>query len=296
MICLFLLSIHQIYAKVLIIIPVYNRPDFIEWQCNLFKKFLKDDYEIKMFNDADNDPMQQAIEQTCANLGITCIRVPQNLHNIDPNCYRASASFRHGEVLQFAFDNYGYDHDDIVAVFDSDVFLIHEWNIRDYMRDYDLNAAVVWGDPNAMITGSCVHFLIMNMPKLEHRRSFGFRAKFENGGFEEPGGDGLGYFKAHPDLNIKCSSSLAGVRSSEALNLNAAEDVGVQLESRGYTPAEIDLILSIRNSNVYCDIGFWDTNLFLDYKHGSGWNGPTGQMVETKNRLVGKFIHSLLGQ
>lgn len=279
-------------AKILVFVPVYNRPDFIEWQHALFKKFLKDDYELMIFNDADNDLMEQTIEKTCTNLGITYIRMPQELHNVDPKTDRWCPGYRHGEVLQYAFDHYGYDHDDIVAVFDSDMFLIREWSIREFLGDCEINGSVVYGDPTSQITGVCVHFLMMNMPKLPDRRSFGFKSRAENG-YQEVGADSVPYFNTHKNLKIKPSYSMTSVRGPES-KLDPAFDLRPQLEERGYTPREIGLILSVRHAPVFCDIGFWETYLFLDYKHGSGWTGPSSQTVETKNRLVGNFIRNLL--
>ena len=52
--------------KVLIFTYSYNRPDFIEIQEKTFKKFLKDDYEFVVFNDARYPDMQAKIRNTCA--------------------------------------------------------------------------------------------------------------------------------------------------------------------------------------------------------------------------------------
>ena len=52
----------NVNAKVLLITHAYNQPEFIKWQDAALKKFLKDEYEYVVFNDASNLAMQQRIE------------------------------------------------------------------------------------------------------------------------------------------------------------------------------------------------------------------------------------------
>ena len=76
------LTNHSIQSKVLIITHSYNRPDFIELQQKTFAKFLKDEYEFVVFNDAESNPdMFKKIEDTCKRCGIRCIKIPQAIHD-----------------------------------------------------------------------------------------------------------------------------------------------------------------------------------------------------------------------
>lgn len=78
---LFLLTTCQLTsAKTLITTQAYNRPDFIEMQHKTFKKFVLDEYEYVVFNDAPDQHMANQITDTCNRLGIRCIRVPQEIH------------------------------------------------------------------------------------------------------------------------------------------------------------------------------------------------------------------------
>ena len=43
----------------------YNRPDFINIQQATFKKFLKDDYEYVVFNDATDQNLAQQYSDPC---------------------------------------------------------------------------------------------------------------------------------------------------------------------------------------------------------------------------------------
>jgi len=65
---------------VLIITHVHNRWDFIALQHETFKKFLRDDYEYVVFNDAPDQEMMEEINSICACYNIRCIQVPQEIH------------------------------------------------------------------------------------------------------------------------------------------------------------------------------------------------------------------------
>ena len=66
-IVLLLLVIFQLSfaEKILIITHAYNRPEFIEIQHLTFQKFLADEYEFVVFNDAPTDAMANQISKAC---------------------------------------------------------------------------------------------------------------------------------------------------------------------------------------------------------------------------------------
>ena len=81
-IVLLLLAIFQLSfsEKILIITHAYNRPEFIEIQHKTFQKFLADEYEFVVFNDARTDAMANQISEACQTNGVRCIRIPQEIH------------------------------------------------------------------------------------------------------------------------------------------------------------------------------------------------------------------------
>ena len=310
---LFLVSL-QCCPEVLIMVPVYNRPDFIEMQYKTFKKFLKDDYTLMVFNDASNEYMCKKIENECAKYEITCIRVPQNLHNIHPFCGRAPASFRHGEVLQFAFENYGFKHNDIVTPVDSDMFLIEDFSIREYLGDYDLTyIKTCIGCPKGERFSISTHFGPINMPKIPSPETMRFiPSMYPDGEFFDTGENTHFYFLKHQDkLNMKKIDLVRGVYCD--FELNKTQDVFSQLVQRGYRQDVSQLIVEIydvadqfarrnpNNSTIYydTDIGFYEKNIFLDYKHGTSYDpeiGPReGHIMEPiKDKMVKTFVYRLL--
>jgi len=279
-------------------IPVYNRPDFIEMQCRLFSKFLKDDYRLIFFNDADNDGMKHSIEEMCARYNAECIRIPQEIHLVDPQAYRVRASFRHGEVLDFMFQNYGFKHNDLITVMDSDMFLIREFSIREYLEGYDMNC---YG--NYITT----HFGVFDPSKLKDTEAFSFRARFLPDGSFVDVAEASPAYVLQQNVRKKQVDILWGLHRD--LHLDPSRDRVSQLKERGYTDSMVSFLdnflheasmalLKYRDKQVLfeLDIGLYELDLFLDYKHGSGWHNPSPESSYLKNQLVKNFINSILNQ
>ena len=113
----------QIYAKVLVITHNYNRPEFISLQLNCFNKFLEDDFEYVVFNDAVDQNFINNINITCKQLGVQCIRVPQEGRPTAPAAAKDAfkTSIRHAQALQFSMNVIASQHDDIVMLIDNDI-------------------------------------------------------------------------------------------------------------------------------------------------------------------------------
>lgn len=63
-------------AQILLFTFAYNLTDFIEIQYKTFRKFLKDDYELIVINDADNPEMVDQILDICNKYDLRCINIP----------------------------------------------------------------------------------------------------------------------------------------------------------------------------------------------------------------------------
>jgi|GEM_PF-1644719 len=175
--CFFLTLIFntQAFATIRILTFHYNQPEFIEMQYKTFNKFLKDDFELIVFNDAKTEEHEKSIENACKEYQIKCVRFQQEWHLTDRlNTYLkrrleqpstigtwgwdASTSIeeishhpsiRHNHVIQYALDNYGYDHDDIVVIMDADNLLIKPLSIRELLNSNDIVGFDRWPDNNA---------------------------------------------------------------------------------------------------------------------------------------------------
>jgi glycosyltransferase involved in cell wall biosynthesis len=152
------------FATVRILTFHYNQPSFVEIQSRALRKFLKDEFELIVFNDAKTEENELGIENACKGQGIRCVRFEPEWHLTDPlNRYiqarlqesstipiwgwngstsieeiAKNPSVRHSHVIQYALDHYGYDHDDIVVIMDGDNFLLKPLSIRELLGSNDL--------------------------------------------------------------------------------------------------------------------------------------------------------------
>jgi hypothetical protein len=122
-----------------VVTPVVNNTDFIEIQYYTLKKYMKDDYEFIVFNDAKefkdstnygDTTMRQQIEECCKKLNIKCINIPNSHHK-----YVGQPSARNQDSMNFIL-NYQKNNPDKYLILDSDMFLIDYFDINKYIN-YD---------------------------------------------------------------------------------------------------------------------------------------------------------------
>ena len=116
---------------------VVNRPDFIILQDMLFKKFLKNEYTFHVVDDSVDPEITEQFEIACSLRELQYYRKPPAIKPMNP----AQAC---ADTIQWSYDNLiKKNHsDDIVFFTDSDMFLIDEFDIEEYMSD-----AIIGGLP-----------------------------------------------------------------------------------------------------------------------------------------------------
>jgi len=126
-----------------VITAVVNNPIFIEIQYYTLKKYLKNDFEYIVFNDAkkfnDNTnfgdlTISDKIIEKCKELNIKCINVDNENHKYI-NDYSVRVSETMNVMLKYQIEN-----PDIYLIIDSDMFLIDYLDIEKY-KNY--NSAIV---------------------------------------------------------------------------------------------------------------------------------------------------------
>lgn len=171
------------YAKVLICTFAYNKPGFIELQHKTFTKFLHDPYEFVVFNDAQDADIFNQIKAVCSRCNITCISIPQEIHDrpyLDrPNtsdwwlCDYHCPSARNCNVVQYALDAVGFDHNDIVVLFESDIFLIKDFSFKQYLQNeiagYD--RSVEYKGNREKMPFLWIGLIFVNMPALPQKNA-----------------------------------------------------------------------------------------------------------------------------
>ena len=208
-------------AKVLIITHAYNRPDFIEMQYLTFHKYLQDEYEFIVFNDAPPGATRVAIKEACQDLGVSCIPIPTEIH-----VNTAGISERHSETIQYSLDVLGYHYEGIVAFFDSDLFLVRPLSIENLMDGFDVVSAYrlgVWGQGvhlKYFWPGLC--FLRMNA--LPNRQSLNFNNGLIDGYTVDTGGYTYHYLQENP-IRVKFLDQFPFRFHHEEVGCNAMEQL-----------------------------------------------------------------------
>lgn len=163
-----------------IVTAVVNNPIFIEIQFLTLKKYCKGEYEFIVFNDAKDykditnlgdTHMKKKIRKKCKQLNIKCIDI-DNAHHKTMN----SISARHCETMNIIY-KFIKKEKDIYLVLDSDMFLIDNFDIKDY--ENFMCACVIQERPNLKYFWANYFLLNTNIIQCEDILDFGIA----------PGGD-----------------------------------------------------------------------------------------------------------
>lgn len=280
----------------LIITHAYLRPDFIEIQHKTFKKFLKDPYEFVVFNDARDYEIRSQIKQLCKKLQLRCIEIPQEIHDRpylqrypyeDPN----NACARCANVVQYSLDVLGFQHDGLVAIIDSDMFLVQDFSIAEYMQNYDI-AGVPQSRGNVLYLWNGLVFF--NMNSLPNKKSINFNCGVIEGNPTDVGGHLYYYFKQNPDVRV----SQMGVYHSQSFACNTCQQKDV------YTPCAHNTD-HLRKQNIPetiikfmqsgpPNIEFLLNNNFLHYRGGGNWDHKSQSYHDYKTKILLRFIDSII--
>jgi len=263
--CFALLFVHLAFGKVRILTFHYNQANFIELQRRCLQRFLRDDYELLVFNDAATVENEKAIQNACDRLGIQCIRFEPEWHLMaplneyllrcltDPSLQDAAflsmpfekfanqASVRHSHVIQYALDHYGYDHDDAVVIMDGDAFFIRDISVKERLKSLDIfgmtreikekNVQYLW-----------VPFIAFNPAKLPNIRDLKFNVAVIHNKVHDTGAQSYYYLADNP--TVKCRKILP-VPSNRLRRLSEKE-----LKQAGYNRKERWLIDNLPKNGV----------------------------------------------
>ncbi len=278
----------------------YNRPDFIETQCKTFKKFLNDDYEFVVFNDARGQHMVNQINNMCAKYDVRCIRVPQEIHTRPylprlPRDPLHRPNIRHANCVQYSLDILGFDHDGIVFIIDSDMFLIRPFSVSGYMEDKDISASMK-GSING-VRYLCPNLCFLYMNKLPDKRSLNFNCGIANGASVDSGGWTYYYLIKHPQLKIRKTGEIWSYQLFCPHNIEKHPiDYSASVETRtatyikfGFNEKEIKFLLKRPDTfEIYLD------KHFLHYRAGTNYNNLSQNYHNNKMKLINEFIGDIL--
>ncbi|HDY88300.1 MAG TPA: hypothetical protein ENH82_09350 [bacterium] len=252
-------------ADVLLFTYAYNRPDFIEIQYKTFKKFLKDDYEFIVFNDARDRGMEQRINNTCKQFGIRCIRIPQEIHERPylkrwPGESKQAPAVRNCNVVMYSLNEVGFKHDGIVALFDSDLFLVRDFSISEYTKGYDLAGLP---QPRPEITYLWIGLAFLDMRSMPNKTTIDFNCGRVGNQPVDAGGHTHYYLKNNPQLRVDFFDK----NFMKGFHFIDGQTRSVNLE---------------------------DGNVFLHYYAGTNWTNYAASYHNHKTIVLNQFIDRIL--
>jgi hypothetical protein len=281
-------------AKVLIITHSYNRPDFIEMQDKTFKKFLTDDYDFVVFNDARDQNMAKQINDMCIQCNIRCIRIPQGIHDQPylprlPDEDYHHPTVRNVNVVQYSLNLIGFDHDDIVVLLDSDLFLVKKLSVREFLKDFDIGGMQL---SNGHVDYLWHGLAFLDMRTLPNKRSLNFNCGRVRGRPIDAGGHSYYYLKDNPSLKVSyvnyhysrslyCSSCRETEESICLHNTN-------ELKELGFDDHQIRFLQTVSN------IEFFHNNSFMHYRGGTNWTNHSKKYHQHKTAALHTYMNAIL--
>lgn len=243
---------------------VVNRPDFINLQDKLFQKFLKNYYSFHVVDDSIDENISSQFKEICELRNIKYYKTPKTLEHSDP-------STKVGNTIQWAFDEIVKTEclSDIVFWTDSDMFLIDEFDIQEYMSD-----CVIAGLPQIRkhIKYMWNGLMFFNMPKLlELDSDIRFNIDIIDGECLDTGGETYWYFKRN-NLELK---------ETDVQYPSKYNDIEIQNKevTKGY------------NFELHLD------QKFLHYRAASNWHSNwrgSEDPLKEKTEIFNKIIDNIL--
>lgn len=254
----------------------YNEPGLLEWQIRAMQKFIEDDFELIVFNDASSSEIASAIKKICEKYQVICVRYEQEWHDLQPindkiygylanrdidDCIgirswfeggRGLPGLRHSHVIKYALDNFGYQHDDLVVIFDGDMFPIRPVSIRALQEDYDVVGLYKFS-PKRDFGYMWVPFISLNMPVLPNKSDMTFDFDIINNCLSDTGSTFMGYLRNNPQLIVKKYVSFHTNTSFNSLE---------EMQNAGFNPLEAELCKVLPE---FPPIEFHVNHLFLHY-------------------------------
>lgn len=300
-----------LFGKTLVFTTGFNRPDFVELQYRLFDKLLEDDYEYIIISDANTPERQEAMNRKCLELGITCIQVPQEIHDIPylprgPGEKNHNPNSRHCNAVQWSWDNYFSKHEGPVMLIDSDMFPIRPFSVKKMLGDNHF-AGIHWGT-NDIDTGKPYSYLwlaliLFNNEILPERNTICFNCgKLPNtNAICDSGGWTHFYLARFKDiLKLRELSYVQGHTfycpyrygpPNQNFENIPVEHIITDLKRRGFNDNEISLVLRKPNT-----IELLGDNTFLHYRAGSNYENYSASELESKDKVLMEFFEKILSE
>lgn len=261
-----------------------NRADFITLQAYSFRKHLKEEFEFIIFNNAKFDITGGAdyagIHAVGKAAGAQVIDVVRDMELVN-RCQAiesggpvlassgqyANANVAHAYALRWAWENHISKEKDIIAILDSDVFLIQPVNLTEELGSHQMlnisDGKPRPAEPDRPILYMWPTFFVADMARLPDAGTLNWWCGRIEGVPVDVGGQTYHYFQAHLDLDV--------------VNVRHLHSYYLDESSCEVHPANYD--------------EFYLTNaIVLHYRSGSNWNHQTKEFHQKKTEWLKRRI------
>ena len=263
---------------------------------------MLNDYELIVFNDAKTPKLEKAIRETCEKYNTRCIRYEQHWHETNPfnstilqwlhdrnieysyilvvpkdiQGISNHPSLRHSHVIQYALDNFGYNHNDVVVIADGDIFPIRPLDVRSLVSQCHI-AGSRRIESSANIDYLWVPFIAIDMPAIPNKNDLTFNVDVINKRLHDTGSHMYHYLKNNPHVR----SQKYAVHRSAAFHKSSVP----LMKRRGFNEREIQLTKRLP----------WPMRVEFHIEHRLLHFGASSYIEQPeKAKIVKNFIKTLL--
>jgi len=221
-----------------------NRPEFMPVQARCFRRFLRDDYELRIVNSATSESACAEIAATAADLSLPTLNITAPEGSLPP-------SDAHAQLIHEVLRNQPTPPPgSIICLIDSDMFLLRDFSFHDFLEGYSLAGRKDRRSNVRYLVGSGI--LAINTALVPSVADLDFTPACIDGVHTDTGG-GLYYYLAnHPAAKVR------GFAYSGKVNTRNGNRACLPGQSRS------------RYDDGFA-IEIWE-HAFLHYVSGSNWD------------------------
>jgi len=257
-------------AKLKIYSIHYNRPEFIVWQNDSFKSFLKckDGFELVIVNNARDTGLRQSINNVCQEQNLQVIETTSDAPAHLPGKH-------HADSLNYVWKN-NICKDDFAMFCDGDLFMVKDFNVDDFMEDNVLAGSYQHREKIYQYLTPIV--IILKPAQMPDCQTIDWEGIGVNGVRLDTGGGLYNYFVNHPEVKHKTKRILNTWHiKAENNNLHVIPEELKDLYDDSY------------------NIEFFG-NEFLHYCRSSNWDSQTDQHHLNKSNFVNAFVYGCINK
>lgn len=231
-----------------------------------YKKYMKEEFEYILFNDADNPQMEANINVITSYNNIKCIRVPQNIHKI----HNPSASY--AETLNWSIHEYAINNNcEIVILSHTDIFPICDIIISNIINNNIIASTAEF----RLVNGKGIHYLypaftIVNMGLLKNPKELDFSLS--------PGLDTGGKTKDFVEKNQQLVKFLPNYQAEYMAAILSSDPISKYFEE------------DIKICRKHGISAGWVSEGFFHYMAGSQWNSDNPTFAKGHKQRMDLFL------